>query len=70
MVMLENELMYGISFDMSPESLNSDFVIEIGKAKVERVGKFKFYLSSQLNQLIECLLLLVEIFNGGFKKQY
>ncbi|MCW8916018.1 MAG: pyruvate dehydrogenase complex E1 component subunit beta [Magnetovibrio sp.] len=34
-VFLENELMYGVSFDV-PES--DDFVIPIGKAKVERAG--------------------------------
>lgn len=31
--------MYGMSFDMSPEAMSSDFVLPIGKAKVERVGK-------------------------------
>ena len=31
--------MYGVSFPMSPESMSSDFVIPIGKAKIERVGK-------------------------------
>ncbi len=39
MVCLENEIMYGISFPMSKESLSSDFVIPIGKAKIERAGK-------------------------------
>ena len=36
---LENEIMYGISFPMSQEALSSDFVIPIGKAKIERAGK-------------------------------
>ena len=31
--------MYGVSFPMSPESMSSDFVIPIGKAKIERAGK-------------------------------
>lgn len=39
MVVLENELMYGTSFPVSDEALSEDFVIEIGKAKVERMGK-------------------------------
>jgi len=38
-VFLENELMYGIPFDMSDEALSEDFVIPIGKAKIEREGK-------------------------------
>ena len=38
-VVLENELMYGVSFDMSEESLSSDFVVPLGKAKVERQGE-------------------------------
>lgn len=39
MVVLENELLYGTSFDTSPEAQSPDFVLEIGKAKVERAGK-------------------------------
>jgi pyruvate dehydrogenase E1 component beta subunit len=31
--------MYGISFPMSEESMSNDFVIPIGKAKIERSGK-------------------------------
>lgn len=40
MVFLENELMYGVPFEMSEESQTKDFVVPIGKAKVERVGEF------------------------------
>lgn len=38
-VVLENEMMYGQEFDMSAEVMDKDFLIPIGKAKVERVGK-------------------------------
>nr|CAB3264747.1 pyruvate dehydrogenase E1 component subunit beta, mitochondrial-like [Phallusia mammillata] len=38
-VFLENELMYGQAFPVSEEAMSEDFVIEIGKAKVERPGK-------------------------------
>ena len=38
-VVLENEIMYNVSFPMSEEALSSDFVVPIGKAKIERVGK-------------------------------
>ena len=36
--MLENELLYGVSYPMSDEAQSKDFVIEIGKANVEREG--------------------------------
>ncbi|PGH02671.1 pyruvate dehydrogenase E1 component subunit beta [Blastomyces parvus] len=38
-VFLENELMYGESFPMSEAAQRDDFVLPIGKAKIERVGK-------------------------------
>lgn len=38
-VVLEHELLYNETFDMSPESAGTDFVTPIGKAKVELVGK-------------------------------
>ena len=37
-VILEHELMYGTSFPMSDEAQGKDFVIPIGKAKIEREG--------------------------------
>ena len=38
-VVLENELVYGTPFEMSDEALSEDFLITIGKAKVEREGQ-------------------------------
>lgn len=38
-VVLENEILYGHSFPVSQEALSEDFVIPIGKAKIERSGK-------------------------------
>ncbi|KAK2802443.1 pyruvate dehydrogenase E1, beta subunit [Onygenales sp. PD_10] len=38
-VFLENELMYGQSFPMSEAAQKDDFVLPIGKAKIERAGK-------------------------------
>ena len=38
-VFLEHELMYGVSFDVSESVMSKDFVLPIGKAKVEREGK-------------------------------
>lgn len=37
-VVLENELLYGVSFPMSDEAQRADFMIPIGKAKVEKEG--------------------------------
>lgn len=37
-VVLENEIMYGKSFEVSDEVLSSDFVLPIGKAKIELAG--------------------------------
>lgn len=37
-MVLEHELMYGISFPMSDEAQSKDFTIPIGKAKIEREG--------------------------------
>ena len=39
-VFLEHELMYGVSFEMSDEALSKDFLIPIGKAKIERPGEY------------------------------
>ena len=37
-MVLEHELMYGVSFPMSDAAQKDDFVIDIGKAKIEREG--------------------------------
>ena len=37
-VFLENEMMYGVNFDVPDSVMDKDFLLEIGKAKVERVG--------------------------------
>jgi pyruvate dehydrogenase E1 component beta subunit len=38
-VVLENELLYGVPFPMSDAAQSADFVIPIGEAKVEKEGK-------------------------------
>ena len=38
-VLLENELLYGKDFDIDEAALDKDFVIPIGKAKIEKEGK-------------------------------
>ncbi len=37
-VVLESELMYGVSMPLSPEAQRDDFLIPIGKAKIEMPG--------------------------------
>ncbi|XP_020904140.1 pyruvate dehydrogenase E1 component subunit beta, mitochondrial [Exaiptasia diaphana] len=37
-VVLENEILYGTQFDMSDEAMSEDFLIPLGKAKIERPG--------------------------------
>ncbi|KAG6878213.1 pyruvate dehydrogenase E1, beta subunit [Termitomyces sp. T159_Od127] len=37
-VFLENEMLYGVSFPMSAEAMSDNFLLPIGKAKVEREG--------------------------------
>lgn len=37
-VVLENEMMYGVTFDTPDHVFDKDFLIEIGKAKTEREG--------------------------------
>lgn len=38
-VFLENEILYGQSFAVSKEAQSTDFILPIGKAKIERSGK-------------------------------
>jgi pyruvate dehydrogenase E1 component beta subunit len=38
-VFLENELLYGTAFEVSEECMSKDFVLPIGKAKIEKEGK-------------------------------
>lgn len=38
-VFLENELVYGVTYPVSDQVLDKDFLIPIGKAKIQRPGK-------------------------------
>lgn len=38
-VFLENEILYGVQYPMSDEALSPDFLLPIGKAKIEKTGK-------------------------------
>ncbi|KAK7683935.1 pyruvate dehydrogenase E1, beta subunit [Cerrena zonata] len=53
-VFLENEIAYGESFEVSEESLSSDFVLPIGKAKIEREGT-DITMVSHTRNVMHCL---------------
>lgn len=53
-VFLENEILYGHSFPTTPEILDKDFVLPIGKAKVMREGKDLTIVTSG-RQIEHCL---------------
>jgi pyruvate/2-oxoglutarate/acetoin dehydrogenase E1 component len=42
-VVLENEILYGVAFPISVEAMSKDFLVPIGKAKIERTGKINLY---------------------------
>jgi len=48
-IVLENEILYGQSFPLSPEAQSKDFVLPIGKAKIERPGKDITFVSHSIN---------------------
>lgn len=53
-VFLENEISYGESFEMTEEELSPDFVLPIGKAKIEREGS-DITLVSHTRNVKHCL---------------
>jgi pyruvate dehydrogenase E1 component beta subunit len=48
-VVLENEILYGQHFPLSPEAQSKDFVLPIGKAKIERSGKDLTFVTHSIN---------------------
>ena len=47
-VVLENELLYGVPFEVSDDVLSENFLVPIGKAKIEKAGRhFFLHRSSQ-----------------------
>lgn len=42
-VFMENELLYGVAFEMSDEAMSKDFLLPIGKAKIEKPGEFHIF---------------------------
>ena len=54
-IVLENELQYGASYEMSDEALSEDFLIPFGKAKIEHPGSV-FEISLYFRRLPAYLL--------------
>lgn len=50
--MLENELLYGVPFEMSEQAQSKDFLVPIGKAKIERQGKLRIQFVPILTELL------------------
>lgn len=63
-VCLENELMYGVSFEIGDEVLSKDFVIPIGKAKIEKQGQH-ITLVSHSKAVGTCLDASKELLKSG-----
>lgn len=63
-VFLENEIMYGVAFDVNEEVLSKDFLIPIGKAKVELEGN-DITLVAHSKPVGECLQAAQELSASG-----
>jgi len=63
-VFLENELMYGTAFEVGDDVLSKDFVLPIGKAKVERNGNH-VTLVSHSKGVQSCLEAAKELTGSG-----
>ncbi len=67
-VFLENELMYGVPFEMSEESQSKDFTIPIGKAKIERQGETRSLRRLDVDQSSEVAVEVQQHFKSVLKK--
>jgi len=65
-VVLENELMYGVPFPMSKEAMSADFTIPFGKAKIERAGKH-ITLVAHSRAVLFCLEAAAEMEKQGIE---
>nr|QBH74088.1 pyruvate dehydrogenase [Isotomurus palustris] len=67
-VFLENEILYGQAFDVSDEVLSKDFVLPIGKAKIERQGS-NVTLVSHSRGVQSCLEAAKELTGSGIEAE-
>ncbi|KAH9951620.1 pyruvate dehydrogenase e1 component beta subunit [Amylocystis lapponica] len=67
-VFLENEMMYGVSFPVSAETLSDNFILPIGKCKVEREGSDVTFVAHSL-QVTHCMEAADELAKEGIKAE-
>jgi pyruvate dehydrogenase E1 component beta subunit len=67
-VFLENELMYGIAFEVSDDVKSKDFLLPIGKAKIERTGD-RITLVSHSKAVGTCLEAAKELASSGIESE-
>lgn len=67
-VFLENELLYGVQYTMSDEALSKDFVLPIGKAKIEKPGKH-ITLVAHSKAVELCLIAAKELSGKGIEAE-
>lgn len=65
-VFLENELLYGVPFEITDEALGKDFLLPIGKAKIERAGN-RMTLVSHSKSVGTCLDAAKELAQSGIE---
>lgn len=63
-VFLENELLYGIAYDVTDDVLSKDFVLPIGKAKIEKPGS-RITLVAHSKAVGTCLEAAQELSSSG-----
>ncbi|XP_050298523.1 pyruvate dehydrogenase E1 component subunit beta, mitochondrial [Anthonomus grandis grandis] len=67
-VCLENEILYGVQYPMSDEALSPDFILPIGKAKIERPGKH-ITLTAHSKAVETCLEAAKELAGKGIEAE-
>lgn len=63
-VFLENELLYGVAYDVTDDVLSKDFVLPIGKAKIEKPGS-RITLVAHSKAVATCLDAAQELSASG-----
>jgi pyruvate dehydrogenase E1 component beta subunit len=67
-VFLENEILYGLPFEVSEEVKSKDFVLPIGKAKIERTGD-RITLVAHSKAVGTCLEAAQELASAGIEAE-
>lgn len=65
-VFLENEMLYGVQYPVSDQVLDKEFVLPIGKAKIQRAGKHVTVVSHS-RPVEACLAAAKELAGSGIE---